>query len=102
MKKFHLLFTIGIFTLLIPAILGVYLIMPMPGSQMHDTVGLAYFLHKYRIIFRTVGFLLIAFPLYKYWTAGKRKQKIASGIFTVFALLILILTSFFVRADYFF
>ena len=47
-----LFFVIGFFLLVIPEILKVYFIMPMPGSQAMDSIGLAYFLNKWRWAFR--------------------------------------------------
>ncbi len=49
MKKF---FYIGIIGLILFEIANVYFIMPMPGSQAMDSIGLAYFLNKWRWAFR--------------------------------------------------
>ncbi len=56
MKK---LFYIGILLLIAFEILHVYFIMPFPGSQQMDSVGLAYFLHSYRWFFRILAGILI-------------------------------------------
>lgn len=47
-------FYTGIALLILFEILKVYFIMPMPGSQQHDTLGIAYFLHDYRWLIRVV------------------------------------------------
>jgi hypothetical protein len=44
-------------------ILRVYFIMPFPGSQKLDTIGLAYWLHKNIIWLRLVAILLLVYPL---------------------------------------
>jgi hypothetical protein len=56
MKK---LLYLGILGLAIFELLKVYLIMPFPGSQVWDTLDLAYFLHRWRILFRGVFWLMI-------------------------------------------
>lgn len=49
MKK---LFYFGLLGLLIFEILNVYLVMPMPGSQRMNSIDIAYFLFKWRWVFR--------------------------------------------------
>jgi len=56
MKK---LFYTGFAGLLLFEILNVYLIMPMPGSQRMNSIDLAYFLYKWRWIFRGIFVALI-------------------------------------------
>lgn len=72
MKK---LFYFGIFGLGLFEFFKVYLIMPFPGSQVWNTIDLAYFLHRYRTIFRVVFGLLI---LVGFFSAGKSIGKWAS------------------------
>lgn len=58
MKKF---FWFGILGLFLFEIANVYFIMPMPGSQRMNSIDLAYFLYKWRWIFRGLfGVMLIA------------------------------------------
>ncbi len=45
-------FYIGILGFILFEIANVYFIMPMPGSQAMDSIGLAYFLHKWHWAFR--------------------------------------------------
>jgi hypothetical protein len=54
------LFYVGVVFLALFEILKVYFIMPMPGSQQHDTLDVAYFLHAHRWSFRILFVLLIA------------------------------------------
>lgn len=51
MKK---LFYIGIIGLILFEVANVYFIMPMPGSQRMESIGLAYFLHQWRWGFRAL------------------------------------------------
>ena len=49
--------------LVIFEIIRVYFIMPMPGSQQMNSIHLAYFLHKYRWVFRVIFYLIMALTL---------------------------------------
>ncbi len=67
----------GITWLVMVELLKVYFIMPFPGSQQHETITLAYFLHKNILVFRVAGLLavgiagLISFrSLTKSWRIG--------------------------------
>jgi hypothetical protein len=62
MKK---LFYAGLFLLALFEILNVYFIMPMPGSQELDSVGIAYFLHQYRWYFRVVSGIIVVAGSFK-------------------------------------
>jgi Protein of unknown function (DUF3179) len=57
MKK---IFYLGLAGLALFEILNVYFIMPMPGSQVIDSLGTAYFLHAHRWIFRGIFLFAIA------------------------------------------
>jgi Protein of unknown function (DUF3179) len=68
MKK---LFWFGLIGLLLFEVANVYFIMPMPGSQQMDSIDLAYFLYKWRWIFRGVFAATIFIGLFRsHW---KRK-----------------------------
>lgn len=56
MKKF---FWLGIVGLILFEIANVYFIMPMPGSQRMNSIDLAYFLYRWRWIFRVVFLVMI-------------------------------------------
>ncbi len=75
----RLLFLTGMLLLLAIEILRVYFIMPFPGSQHSNTIGLAYFIDRNRIWLRIIGALLIAWPLYRYWQGDKRRSTYGSG-----------------------
>ena len=68
MKKF---FWLGFIVLLLFEIANVYFIMPMPGSQEMNSIDTAYFLYKWRWIFRAVFALMIIVGLFK--STWKRK-----------------------------
>jgi len=55
------LFYIAVVCLALFEVLKVYFIMPMPGSQQHDTLDVAYFLHSHRWSFRLVFMTMILF-----------------------------------------
>ena len=58
MKK---IFWIGMICLLVFEISNVYFIMPMPGSQKMNSIDVAYFLYKWRWVFRSLfGLMIIA------------------------------------------
>ena len=68
MKK---LFWLGIIGLFLFEIANVYFIMPMPGSQQMKSIDLAYFLYKWRWLFRGVFGLMVIIGLFK--SQWKRK-----------------------------
>jgi hypothetical protein len=67
MKK---LFYIGLAGLLLFEILNVYFIMPMPGSQKMNSIDLAYFLYRWRWLFRI---LFLAMIMYVFFTSLKKR-----------------------------
>jgi Protein of unknown function (DUF3179) len=68
MKKYFWLGFLGLFLF---EIANVYFIMPMPGSQRMNSIGLAYFLYKWRWIFRGLFGLMIILGLFR--STWKRK-----------------------------
>ena len=65
MKK---LFWVGLIGLLLFEIVNVYFIMPMPGSQRMNSIDAAYFLYKWRWIFRGLfGVMILAGLLKAHW-----------------------------------
>jgi hypothetical protein len=68
MKK---IFWFGLIGLLLFEIANVYFIMPMPGSQQMNSIDLAYFLYKWRWIFRGLFAGMIFLGLFK--SQWKRK-----------------------------
>lgn len=70
MKKY---FWLGLLGLLAFEVLNVYFIMPMPGSQQMNSIDGAYFLNKWRWVFRGLFVLLILVGLFK--SKWKRRRK---------------------------
>jgi len=68
MKKY---FWSGLIGLLLFEIANVYFIMPMPGSQQMNSIDLAYFLYKWRWIFRGLFAAMIFLGLFKSQWKGK-------------------------------
>lgn len=68
MKK---LFFFGILGLILFEIANVYFIMPMPGSQRMNSIDLAYFLYRWRWVFRVLFGVMIVLGLFK--SQWKRK-----------------------------
>ncbi len=62
MKKYFWLGFLGFFLF---EIVNVYFIMPMPGSQRMNSIGIAYFLYKWRWVFRGLFGLLILVGLFR-------------------------------------
>jgi hypothetical protein len=80
----RLLLVLGILLLFATEILRVYFIMPFPGSQHADTIGLAYFIHHNRVLLRLLGLLLVIVPLLKYLSRGRTWTRVS--LYIVLAL----------------
>jgi hypothetical protein len=92
-------FLVGIILLIGIEILRVYFIMPFPGSQHSETIGLAYFLHHNIIYLRSAGLLLILFPVLHYFRYGGWKAKWGIGIALAFFVFVFYLFNFRFLAD---
>jgi len=95
MKK---LFWTGIIGLLTFEILNVYFIMPMPGSQKMNSIDAAYFLYKWRWVFRVLFGLLIVAGLLK----SKWKRKWVLFIPLAFVAIVVYMANFKMAADHMF
>lgn len=95
MKK---LFYLGLLGLFLFEIANVYFIMPMPGSQQMNSIDLAYFLYKWRWIFRAVFGLMIVVGLFK--ANWKRKWTLTIPLLIVAAVIYMI--NFKMAADHMF
>ena len=95
MKK---VFWIGIIGLLAFEILNVYFIMPMPGSQKMNSLDIAYFLYKWRWIFRVLFGIMIIVGLFK--STWKRKWLLIIPIALVAA--VIYMANFKMAADHMF
>lgn len=97
MKK--LLLVIGIFILFAAEILQVYFIMPFPGSQKSETLGIAYFLHNNIFYIRIAGLLLTIFSLYGHFSKWKKWRKIVLIIIGLLYVFIFYMVNFKFLAD---
>lgn len=92
MKKY---FWFGFLGLFLFEIANVYFIMPMPGSQRMNSIGLAYFLYKWRWIFRGLFALLILIGLLK----GNWKRKWVPAIPLLLLGAVIYMANFKMAAD---
>lgn len=92
MKKY---FYFGAIALILFEIANVYFIMPMPGSQQMDSIGLAYFLYSWRWVFRVLFGIMILVGLAKAFEASK----IFPAIFLLLAGFIVYAANFKMAAD---
>ncbi|HTI94670.1 MAG TPA: DUF3179 domain-containing (seleno)protein, partial [Puia sp.] len=97
MKRFALI--TGILLLFATEILRVYFIMPFPGSQQSNTIRLAYFIDRNRLILRLIGLLLVIVPLYSYWIKGKTWSKVILSLLLVFYGIVFYFFNFRFEAD---
>jgi hypothetical protein len=95
MKKY---FWFGLIGLLLFEIANVYFIMPMPGSQQMNSIDLAYFLYKWRWIFRGLFAAMIFLGLFK--SRWKRKWLLFFPIAILGA--VIYMTNFVMAADHMF
>lgn len=91
----NFLFYFGILGLILFEICNVYFIMPMPGSQEMNSIGLAYFLYSWRWAFRIAFVACILFALIPTF----RESKILVPLFTLLAIGIVYATNFIMAAD---
>jgi len=90
----RLLLVLGILLLFATEILRVYFIMPFPGSQHSNSIGLAYFIDRNRLWLRIAGFVLVGYALLihpgtrrnPYATPRKTSSWPAIGLFVVAGL----------------
>lgn len=92
------LFYFAIIGLILFEVGNVYFIMPMPGSQQMNSIDLAYFLYKWRWIFRSVlGLCIVAGLLKTGW-----KKKWIPAISIIIALVVIYMVNFVMSADHMF
>ena len=83
MKKF---FWFGIIGLLLFEVANMYFIMPMPGSQEMNSIDLAYFIYRWRWIFRGLFVLMIVVALWKARWKPRRKWLLIIPVAVVVAV----------------
>ncbi len=88
------LFTVGFLILLLTEMARVYFIMPFPGSQESDTIGIAYFVQSNLSLIRVVGLVVLVYPVYQFFIAGPRVTKIVVGLLLVCYLVVFYLFNF--------
>ncbi|MEO5944625.1 MAG: DUF3179 domain-containing (seleno)protein [Ferruginibacter sp.] len=98
MKRTLLLIT-GFLVLFATEILRVYFIMPFPGSQMSNTIQVAYFLNNYIWWFRLLGLILIIPPLLYIFRNSRWWRKILLLLFVLLYAGIFYLVNFKFLAD---
>jgi Protein of unknown function (DUF3179) len=95
MKKY---FYVGLIGLVLFEIFNVYFIMPMPGSQRMDSIGIAYFLYSWRWAFRI---LFAALMIYGYFKS-KWRFRWLPFVFVVIGGFIIYFLNFKMSADHMF
>ncbi len=95
----RLLFSLGVFLLFAAEILRIYFIMPFPGSQQHQTLGLAYFIGRNIWLFRLVGLALVLVPVISVIRSGKTVQRIAVAGIALFYFVVFFFFNFRFEAD---
>lgn len=83
----RVLFWFGLIGLMLFEIANVYFIMPMPGSQQMNSIDLAYFLHKWRWVFRAVLGLMIITALVRANWHHRRKWLLIAPILILAAVI---------------
>jgi hypothetical protein len=97
-KNLKALFFIGVIGLILFEIANVYFIMPMPGSQEMKSIDTAYFLYKWRWIFRIFFLFMLVYGLIRFsW-----KRKWIPILFSGLAALIIYIFNFQMSADHMF
>jgi hypothetical protein len=90
---------IGILLLIAFEFLRVYLIMPLPGSQRMNSIGIAYWLGSNQTIIRIIGGLLIAYPMWNTLKQGTKSNKILLSLLLVAYGVVAYLFNFKMEAD---
>jgi hypothetical protein len=89
----------GLLVLFVPEILRVYFIMPFPGSQHQNTIGLAYWISNNIGWIRILGLVLIILPLINIFKSGKTWLKIILSLILLFYAVIFFLFNYRFEAD---
>ena len=79
--------------------LRVYLIMPMPGSQTFDSIGLAYFLGTNKNSIRVILYLIILIPFIKIIKGNSTWEKVGLGILSFVYIGIFYVFTFVMEVD---
>ena len=93
------LLAFGLILLFVTEILRVYYIMPFPGSQHDNTIRIAYFLDKYIVWFRIIGWLLVLPAAFYFFKHAKTWKKILLGFVLTFYAFVFYMFNFRFLAD---
>ncbi len=94
-----LLLITGVVLLFTAEILRVYFIMPFPGSQHADTIGIAYWISGHIFWLRAATLLLIAYPAAQIFMTGNRWKKILLSLSLAFYAVVFFFFNFRFEAD---
>jgi hypothetical protein len=89
----------GLVLLIAVEVARLYFIMPFPGSQESETIDLAYFIHQNIFWFRTIGLLIILFPMVSIFMGGTTKAKVIASLGLIFYVVVVYLFNFRFAAD---
>lgn len=93
------MFLPGLLLLLLPGILRSYLLLPFPGSQNLEAIGLAYYLERSLLITRIAGILLMGAGIYHAFRHRGLKPRIVMSVVALACLVIVFLTDFYLSAE---
>jgi hypothetical protein len=83
-----LLLIFGLILLFAIEILRVYFIMPFPGSQHSDTIGIAYFLDNNILWLRIIALAMVIPPLLYFFRKGRTGRKtVLAGLVVIYGLI---------------
>ena len=95
----RLAFFIGLILLFAIEILRVYFIMPFPGSQQSDTIGVAYFLNNNILWLRIIALVLVLPPLWYFFRRGGTGRRIVLSGLAILYCVVFYLFNFRFLAD---
>ena len=91
-------FWLGLLGLIFFEIANVYFIMPMPGSQQMNSIDLAYFLYRWRWLFRGLFLAMIIIGLFR----SQWKRKWLLMLPAIILLIVVYMANFKMAADHMF
>lgn len=94
-----LVFAVGLIILIGAEVMKVYFIMPFPGSQVDNTIDLAYFLHRNIVWLRILGIALVALPAFRFMKSENVWVRWPTIVVLSFWLLIVYMFNFKFLAD---
>src|ERR1700761_9201371 len=95
----RLLLITGLLLVFAAEILRVYFIMPFPGSQHRNTIGLAYWIGNNIVWIRILALALIAFPLFSLFKNGRNWAKVTVSLVLILYAVIFFFFNFRFEAD---